>query len=294
MLCESILQVTAKGWACAGDLWLEYRQACYPQYIRYIQYQFSTFPSSPPTITHEGQVAWAGAEWGWFALREGSKSPGSSSTAASPPSGIRLKDIWKKIVEDLTLTRVMPLGRRLGGEESSIWSSSIGIGTPATTTALRITSARILQNNHQDQKSFIQHTWSDLWSFDCQSPVGIVFAPCVVYLKLRSSVDASNTDKGANHCLRLPDLTIRRFLTEATSIWTNWVCDNFKFLFHKDIEESKSPVHPMMAAAQVIWRVSQPGRLPGSQSCLPDCLSTGFGEVPNQNCEKLRKSKWAF
>ena len=97
ILCKLILQVTAKGWACAGGLWLEYRQACYPQYIRYIQYQFSTFPSSPPTITHEGQVAWAGAEWGWFALREGSKSPGSSSTAASPPSGIRLKDIWKKI-----------------------------------------------------------------------------------------------------------------------------------------------------------------------------------------------------
>ena len=36
-----------------------------------ILYLFSTFPSSPPTITHEGQVAWAGAEWGWFALREG-------------------------------------------------------------------------------------------------------------------------------------------------------------------------------------------------------------------------------
>ena len=85
ILCKLILQVTAKGWACAGGLWLEYRQAC-------ILYLFSTFPSSPRKITHEGQVAWAGAEWGWFALREGSKSPGSSSTAASPPSGIRIKE----------------------------------------------------------------------------------------------------------------------------------------------------------------------------------------------------------
>ena len=63
----------------------------------------------------------------------------------------RLSSFWdqdkRHLKEDLTLTRVMPLGRRLGGEESSIWSSSIGIGTPATRRQLII----LLHESHQPE-----------------------------------------------------------------------------------------------------------------------------------------------